>query len=87
MTKAGLRYLKSPAYSQSSFRPKESEAKLKLKLMLEDIHGIRASYYWTSSAVFGSGDSVGFVELLGSVASTYADYEYFAARPALLFKL
>ncbi|HIV01429.1 MAG TPA: hypothetical protein IAA62_02615 [Candidatus Caccopulliclostridium gallistercoris] len=86
MTKAGLRYLKSPAYSQSSFRPKESEAKLKLKLMLEDIHGIGGSSYWTSSADYGSGDSVSFVEF-GMVATTYADYENIAVRPALLFKL
>ena len=86
MTKAGLRYLKSPAHSQSSFRPKESEAKLKLKLMLEDIHGIGALYYWTSSAVTPS-DTAYIVTSYGHVNSAYVDYEFYAARPALLFKL
>ena len=86
MTKAGLRYLKSLAYSQSSFRPKESEAKLKLKLMLEDIHGIRASYYWTSSAASAS-YSAYYVSNFGNVNTFHVDYEFYAARPALLFKL
>ena len=86
MTKAGLRYLKSPAYSQSSFRPKESEAKLKLKLMLEDIHGIGASYYWTSSAASAS-DSAYAVYSYGTVSIGYVSNGYAAARPALLFKL
>ena len=86
MTKAGLRYLKSPAYSQSSFRPKESEAKLKLKLMLEDIHGIGVSYYWTSSAASASDSAYG-VYLTGDVYSNYVYSELYAARPALLFKL
>ena len=36
MTKVGLRYLKSPAHSQSSFRPKENMAIFKLKLMLDE---------------------------------------------------
>ena len=86
MTKAGLRYLKSPAYSQSSFRPKESEAKLKLKLMLEDIHGIGALYYWTSSAALAS-YSAYYVDYHGSLDYFRVVYEYYAARPALLFKL
>ena len=86
MTKAGLRYLKSPAYSQSSFRPKESEAKLKLKLMLEDIHGIGASDYWTSSAALAS-YSAYYVDYTGNVNSHRVSSESLAARPALLFKL
>ena len=45
MTKVGLRYLKSPAHSQPSFRPKESEAKLKLKLMLDEKLLKAKSYY------------------------------------------
>ena len=86
MTKAGLRYLKSPVYSQSSFRPKESEAKLKLKLMLEDIHGIGASYYWTSSA--GSASSGAYlVYYYGDMYNINVSSESLAARPALLFKL
>ena len=86
MTKAGFRYLKSPAYSQSSFRPKESEAKLKLKLMLEDIHGIGASYYWTSSAASASYHAY-YVFSAGRVYDDFVISEYYAVRPALLFKL
>ena len=86
MTKAGLRYLKSPAYSQSSFRPKESEAKLKLKLMLEDIHGIGASDYWTSSATSASYDAYYVIDS-GVVYDNSVLSKLRAARPALLFKL
>ena len=45
MTKVGLRYLKSPAHSQSSFRPKENMAIFKLKLMLDKNWKINKSLY------------------------------------------
>ena len=54
--------------------------------MLEDIHGIGALYYWTSSAALAS-YSAYYVDYHGSLDYFRVVYEYYAARPALLFKL
>ena len=48
----------------------------------QDIHGIGASYYWTSS---GGSSSVFSVYFIGTVGSDYVYYDYNAVRPALLF--
>ena len=51
-----------------------------------DIHGLASSYYWTSSAASAS-DYAFRVYYFGYVSDSYVNIEYYAARPALLFKL
>ena len=52
----------------------------------QDIHGIGATKYWTSSARSTSSD-VYLVSTNGAVSFTYVGTEYYAVRPALLFNL
>ena len=51
-----------------------------------DIHGLASSYYWTSSAASASNYAY-YVLDRGHVTRSYVTYEYYAARPALLFNL
>ena len=52
----------------------------------QDIHGIGASYYWTSSAASAANNAC-IVSDYGYVGYEYVYYENRAARPALLFNL